>query len=178
MKTGEQYRESLGDGRLTYFEGERVDDLAGHPLLGQTVDFTADAYDKYYDPTPGATSELLSVPESADDLRELIPKLHDAGMMAHVTSTSIQTLKTAAGRMDGVKPDYIERIERSTSRRRSAATSASPSASPTPRATAACRPASRTTPTSTSAWSTAAATASSSGAPSCTSPAPPSVTTS
>ena len=28
--------------------------------------------------------------------------LHDAGMMAHVTSTSILTLKTAAGRMDGV----------------------------------------------------------------------------
>ena len=110
MKTGEQYRESLDDGRLTYFEGDRVDDLAGHPLLGQTVDFTADAYDKYYDPTPGATSELLSVPESAEDLRELIPKLHDAGMMAHVTSTSIQTLKTAAGRMDGVKPDYIERM--------------------------------------------------------------------
>ena len=74
------------------------------------MDFTADAYDKYYDPTPGATSELLSVPESAEDLRELIPKLHDAGMMAHVTSTSIQTLKTAAGRMDGVKPDYIERM--------------------------------------------------------------------
>jgi 4-hydroxybutyryl-CoA dehydratase/vinylacetyl-CoA-Delta-isomerase len=110
MKTGEQYRESLNDGRLTYFEGDRIDDLAGHHLLGQTVDFTAAAYDKYYDPTPGATSDLLTIPRSADDLRELIPKLHDAGMMAHVTSTSIQTLKTAAGRMDGVKPDYIERM--------------------------------------------------------------------
>jgi 4-hydroxybutyryl-CoA dehydratase/vinylacetyl-CoA-Delta-isomerase len=32
-------------------------------------------------------------------------------MMAHVTSTSIQTLKTAAGRMDGVDPDIIERID-------------------------------------------------------------------
>ncbi|MEZ5262719.1 MAG: hypothetical protein R2755_13325 [Acidimicrobiales bacterium] len=31
-------------------------------------------------------------------------------MMAHVTSTSIQTLKTAAGKMDGVKPEYIERM--------------------------------------------------------------------
>ena len=61
-------------------------------------------------PPPDTISPLLGVPQSADDLRELIPLLHHAGMMAHVTSTSIQTLKTAAGRMDGVKPDYIERM--------------------------------------------------------------------
>ncbi|MDY7101267.1 MAG: 4-hydroxyphenylacetate 3-hydroxylase N-terminal domain-containing protein [Actinomycetota bacterium] len=109
MLTGAQYKDSLNDGRLTYFEGERIDDLPGHPLLGQTVDFTAKGYDKYYDPSGQATSALLSVPRSADDLRELIPKLHDAGMMAHVTSTSIQTLKTAAGRMEG-QGEYIERM--------------------------------------------------------------------
>ena len=111
MLTGDQYRESLDDGRHTYFEGERIEDLVGHPLLGQTVDITARSYDQYYDPSPGAVSPLLGVPGSADDLRELVPMLHDAGMMAHVTSTSIQTLKTAAGRMTGVKPDYIERIQ-------------------------------------------------------------------
>ncbi|MDH3683463.1 MAG: 4-hydroxyphenylacetate 3-hydroxylase [Acidimicrobiia bacterium] len=110
MLTGAQYKESLDDGRRTYFEGERIDDLVGHPLLGQTAEFTARAYDKYYDPAPDAVSPLLSVPTSADDLRQLIPLLHDAGMMAHVTSTSIQTLKTAAGRMADVKPGYIERI--------------------------------------------------------------------
>ncbi|MFN0026589.1 MAG: 4-hydroxyphenylacetate 3-hydroxylase N-terminal domain-containing protein [Acidimicrobiales bacterium] len=110
MLTGQQYKDSLKDGRLTYFEGERVDDLIGHPLLGQTAQFTSVAYDKYFDPAPGATSPLMSVPRSSDDLRALIPMLHDAGMMAHVTSTSIQTLKTAAGRMDGVKPEYIERM--------------------------------------------------------------------
>ena len=111
MLTGAQYKESLDDGRKTYFEGERIDDLVGHPVLGQTVDFTARAYDKYYDPAPDAVSPLLGVPGSADDLRALIPLLHDAGMMAHVTSTSIQTLKTAAGRMTEVKPEYLERIE-------------------------------------------------------------------
>jgi len=110
MLTGSQYKDSLADGRRTYFEGESVDDLAGHPILGQTVDTTAQGYDKYYDPSADAVSPLLGVPESADDLRQLIPMLHDAGMMAHVTSTSIQTLKTAAGRMAGVKPDYLERI--------------------------------------------------------------------
>ena len=110
MLTGQQYKDSLNDGRKTYFEGERIDDLPGHPILGQTAEFTARAYDKYYNPEPNAVSPLLGVPRSADDLHALIPMLHDAGMMAHVTSTSIQTLKTAAGRMTDVKPEYIDRI--------------------------------------------------------------------
>jgi len=111
MLTGEQYKKSLDDGRRTYFEGERVDDLVNHPLLGQTASATAKGYDAYYDPDPDARSPLLMVPSSADELREMIPMLHHAGMMAHVTSTSIQTLKTAAGRMVGVKPEYIERMD-------------------------------------------------------------------
>jgi 4-hydroxybutyryl-CoA dehydratase/vinylacetyl-CoA-Delta-isomerase len=108
--TGEDYKKSLDDGRATYFEGERIDDLAGHSLLGQTVDYTAAAYDKFYDPTPDAVSPLLGVPGSAEDLRALMPLLNEAGMMAHVTSSSIQTLKTVAGRMTDVKPDYLDRI--------------------------------------------------------------------
>ncbi len=111
MLTGAQYKESLDDGRLTYFEGERIDDLVGHPILGQVAETTAAGYDRFYDPDPGATSPLMSVPESADDLREMIPLLHEAGMMAHVTYTSIQTLMTAAGRMTDVKPEYIENMK-------------------------------------------------------------------
>ncbi|MCY3892280.1 MAG: hypothetical protein OXF65_03180 [Acidimicrobiaceae bacterium] len=111
MRTGQQYKESLADGRLTYFEGKQVDDLETHPILGQTVDATAAGYDRFYDPAPDATSPLMTVPRSADDLREMIPMLHSAGMMAHVTYTSIQTLKTAAGRMVDTKPDYIERMD-------------------------------------------------------------------
>jgi len=111
LRTGAGYRKSLDDGRLTYFEGERIDDLVGHPILGQVVDLTAEGYDQVYDPAPGATSPLMTVPRSADDLREMIPILHQAGMMAHVTYTSIQTLTTAAGRMTDVKPAYIENMK-------------------------------------------------------------------
>jgi 4-hydroxybutyryl-CoA dehydratase/vinylacetyl-CoA-Delta-isomerase len=111
MRTGAQYKESLDDGRLTYFEGERIDDLVGDPILGQVAELTADGYDQVYDPAPGATSPLMMVPRSADDLREMIPILHEAGMMAHVSYTSIQTLTTAAGRMTDVKPAYIENMK-------------------------------------------------------------------
>ena len=111
MLTGQQYKDSLRDGRATYFEGERIDDLPAHPLLGQTVDYTAETYDKFYNPAPDAVSPLLAVPRSADDLRALLPLLNEAGMMAHVTSSSIQTLKTVAGRMTDVKPEYLERMQ-------------------------------------------------------------------
>jgi 4-hydroxybutyryl-CoA dehydratase/vinylacetyl-CoA-Delta-isomerase len=37
MMVGEEYQASLFDGRATYFEGERVEDLRCHPLLGDAV---------------------------------------------------------------------------------------------------------------------------------------------
>jgi hypothetical protein len=36
MMVGEEYKASLFDGRATYFEGERIEDLPGHPRLGIT----------------------------------------------------------------------------------------------------------------------------------------------
>lgn len=110
MLSGQQYKESLNDGRETYFEGEQIHDIVGDPILGPTAEFTAQAYDKFYDPSPEAVSPLLAVPQSAQDLRDLIPLLVEAGMMAHVTSSSIQTLKTVAGRMSDGNRDYLDRI--------------------------------------------------------------------
>ena len=40
----------------------------------------------------------------------MIPELHKAGMMAHVTHTSIMTLMTAAGKMSDVRSEYVERM--------------------------------------------------------------------
>ena len=62
MMTGEQYRASLRDGRATYFEGERIDDITAHPMLGQTVASAAAGYDRFYDPTPDAIGAFMMVP--------------------------------------------------------------------------------------------------------------------
>jgi 4-hydroxybutyryl-CoA dehydratase/vinylacetyl-CoA-Delta-isomerase len=110
MMTGDQYRESLADGRATYFEGKKVEDLPGHALLGQCVDTVAETYDRYYSPEPDAISPIMGVPHSPEELRERIPLLHEAGMLAHVTYSSIMTLITAAGRIGGTRPEYVERI--------------------------------------------------------------------
>lgn len=110
MLTGEQYKQSLDDGRHTYLEGERIHDLVGHPILGVTAAYTADTYDRFHDPSPGAVSPLLRVPRSPDDLREMLATLNEAGLLAHGTSSSIRTLTTAAERMADGNPDYLDRI--------------------------------------------------------------------
>jgi 4-hydroxybutyryl-CoA dehydratase/vinylacetyl-CoA-Delta-isomerase len=109
MKTGEQYLESIDDGRKVWFEGELVERVADHPILGQSARLIAEGYDKVYDPT-GDHSPFSDVPKDATGLREHIDFVHDMGMLAHVTYTSIMTLLTAAGRLMDSCPEEVERI--------------------------------------------------------------------
>lgn len=110
MMTGEEYLRSLDDGRATYFEGERIDDIPGHPVLGVAARVVADCYDRLHAPGPHAKSPIMAVPRSAKDLKERIPLLHEADLVAHVTYQSIMTLTTAGGRIAGDCPLYNDRI--------------------------------------------------------------------
>lgn len=110
MMTGEEYKASLFDGRATFFEGKRVDDLPNHPFLGPVVDSIADDYDWLLTQAKDGISPITGVPRNAEELREKVDLVHEAGMMAHVTYTSIMTLATAAGRLQDTAPQYIERI--------------------------------------------------------------------
>jgi 4-hydroxybutyryl-CoA dehydratase/vinylacetyl-CoA-Delta-isomerase len=109
MKTGAEYRASLRDSRATYFEGKRIDDIEGDPVLGPTVDEVARTYDRFYSPDPRATSPLMTVPGSAQELKARIPVLHQADLVANVTYQSIMTLMTAAAKISDC-PKYVERI--------------------------------------------------------------------
>ena len=110
MLTGAQYKETLDDGRATYFEGERVKDLVGHPLLGKAVDRVADGYDFLAERSSDGQSPIMGVPTSAEELRSKTELVHQAGMMAHVTYTSIMTLATASSRMADSNAEGIERM--------------------------------------------------------------------
>jgi 4-hydroxybutyryl-CoA dehydratase/vinylacetyl-CoA-Delta-isomerase len=111
MMTGNEYRRSLLDGRATYFEGARVEDLPAHPILGQCVERVAADYDRLYDPAPGAVSCVMQVPRSAEEIREHVKRLHTAGMLTHVNYISIMTLVTATGRLGGAGSEYGERLQ-------------------------------------------------------------------
>ncbi len=111
MLTGAQYKDSLADGRATFFEGQRVDDLPGHPILGSAVDRVALGYDYLNEQSvDGTSSPLMGVPTSIEQLRAKNELVHHAGMLAHVTYTSIMTLATAAGQMAESTPDEVERM--------------------------------------------------------------------
>ncbi len=111
MLSGAEYLQSLDDGRVTIFEGQRVTDLPGHPVLGAAVHAVAAGYDWLAANAVDGTSPLAGVPATPDELRAKVDVVHHAGMMAHVTYTSIMTLATAAGRIHEAAPQYIEPIQ-------------------------------------------------------------------
>jgi 4-hydroxyphenylacetate 3-monooxygenase len=57
IRTGQQYRDSLRDAREVYINGERVRDVARHPMFQPLVDIRARIYDMAHDK---ATAAVLS----------------------------------------------------------------------------------------------------------------------
>jgi len=49
LRTGEQYRESLRDGREVWIDGERVEDVSTHPAFKPIVDVRARIYDMQHE---------------------------------------------------------------------------------------------------------------------------------
>ncbi|GAA3055459.1 4-hydroxyphenylacetate 3-hydroxylase N-terminal domain-containing protein [Pseudonocardia yunnanensis] len=80
--TGDEYIESLRDGREVYLYGEKVADVTTHPAFRNAVRMTARLYDSMHDPakaevltTPtdtgstGVTHPFFRTPHSAEDLK-------------------------------------------------------------------------------------------------------------
>jgi 4-hydroxyphenylacetate 3-monooxygenase len=63
IRTGAQYRESIRDGREVYINGERVKDVASHPMFRPLVDIRARIYDMQHDP---ATRDVMTRAEDGE----------------------------------------------------------------------------------------------------------------
>lgn len=50
IRTGEEYKESLRDGRQVYIDGEKVADVTTHPMIKPVVDIKARMYDMAHEP--------------------------------------------------------------------------------------------------------------------------------
>lgn len=57
IRTGDEYRESIRDGREVWINGERVTDVPSHPMFKPVVDIRARIYDMAHD---GATQEIMT----------------------------------------------------------------------------------------------------------------------
>ncbi len=111
MLTGEQYIDSLDDGRLTYFEGRRIKDLLGEPAFEVPVRAIAAGYDASYSPEAGATNPLVVAPRSPEELRERANVIHKMDLALNVTYQSLMTLLTAGPRLKGVDPVFVDRLQ-------------------------------------------------------------------
>src|SRR5271156_6470469 len=130
LRTAEQYKDSLRDGRAVFFRGEKVADVTTHPVIGIAVEHAAIDYMLAEDPryrdlavvSDGSDlySRYYQVPRSADDLlarSNLIAASTREGATLVVLIKEIGTDALFALRIVGAKmaaagkPEYRERIE-------------------------------------------------------------------
>ena len=112
MMTGEQYKESLKDGRSTYLDGKRVTDPANEPRLKAAVQAAADVYDSFHSDEPDAFNPIYIMPKSIEEFREreqLLAK-GKGDMTLGTTGVILLTLATAAPELAKLKPVYREAI--------------------------------------------------------------------
>jgi 4-hydroxyphenylacetate 3-monooxygenase len=69
IRTGEEYRESLRDGREVYIDGEQVDDVTEHPMVKPVVDVRARIYDMAHE---DSTRDVITYVDPANGERNAI----------------------------------------------------------------------------------------------------------
>ena len=106
--TGEEYRESLRDGRETFIDGEQVKDITEDERFRVPIDWVARTYDRYHG--TGKINPMLEPPRTAEDMRERVEMLLGADIMIDVTYQSLMTVLTAAGTVRKTNPEYADRI--------------------------------------------------------------------
>ena len=130
IRTGEQYREGLRDGREVWIDGERVKDVTQHPSLKPIIDIRARMYDMQHDNEHAAT---LTYQENGDShsIFNRLPKVqqdwHDKWQAVDTVLADIGGVVTRVGDetvgemwslydgrdvLDEIDPQFSENITR------------------------------------------------------------------
>ena len=112
MLTGQQYKDSLKDGRKVYYEGKLVEDMELVPELATPLRSVADGYDKYFNASPGAINPITMAPMSSDELRDRIPVITEMDLLTNTTYQSLMTLSVAAARLEAHAPEFVPVIRK------------------------------------------------------------------
>ena len=133
LRTADEYRASLRDGRRVYFRGKPVADVTTHPFTKVAVDHAALDYELANDPEHRDLAvfeedgqELFSryyqIPTGADDLlkrSELIEAATAAGatlvlLIKEIGTDALNALQIVAGEVDSrAGTEYLARVRRS-----------------------------------------------------------------
>lgn len=129
LMTVQQYKESLKDGRVVYYKGEKVEDVAAHPAISVCVDTMAIDFDMAHRPEykdlavvfdQGLGEEIsrhYHIPKNGEELLklfELIIKSTELGdgyiPLAHDIAADAMNAISITANIMGNK-EYIDRIE-------------------------------------------------------------------
>ncbi|HUO91588.1 MAG TPA: 4-hydroxyphenylacetate 3-hydroxylase N-terminal domain-containing protein [Rhizomicrobium sp.] len=121
LKTPEQYVESLNDGRVTYWDGERIADITRHPRFKVPIAITAKDYEyndqklgalrSYRDETGGQSHRIYQIPKSESDLAKRVELLRHTSIGTAVSGV-FMALMSVKDQVSAVNPQYGENIER------------------------------------------------------------------
>ena len=120
LKTPAEYVESLRDGRVTYWDGERIDDIAAHPKFRIPIQVASGDYDydnparreviTYRTDEGELAHRVFQIPRSEADLKRRVELMHDMSIVGGVTGVfmALMSVKDAVAE---VNPQYGENIE-------------------------------------------------------------------
>jgi aromatic ring hydroxylase len=139
LRTGDEFKESLKDGRALWVNGKRLNSVFDEPALSAGVDLLASMFDDqftpefadattYIDPDSGkVASRSWQVPRTIEDLRDRrkmieYTSLKTAGTFGRPPDLApaiavgllahLPTFKAKKSMIDGCTPDFAENIER------------------------------------------------------------------
>lgn len=119
LKTPQEYVESLRDGRVTYWGGERIDDITKHPRFRVPIEVAARDYAyadarrrevmTYTDETGGRSHRVFQIPRSEEDLTKRVEMMHEMSIVGGVTGVfmALMSVKDAVAEAN---PKYAENI--------------------------------------------------------------------
>lgn len=117
----EQYIKSLNDGRVTYWAGEKIDDITKHPRFKVPLEVAARDYDlsdphrrdliSYKTETGEHSHRIFQIPTTEEQLDTRIEMMHDTSIVGLVTGVYM-ALMTVVEDVRAVNPRYAENIER------------------------------------------------------------------
>ncbi|WP_293683144.1 4-hydroxyphenylacetate 3-hydroxylase N-terminal domain-containing protein, partial [uncultured Phenylobacterium sp.] len=121
LKSPAAYVESLRDGRVTFWDGERIDDITTHPRFRTPIANTAADY-AYDDPERGGilsyeTEEgdrahrIFQIPRTEADLAARVKLMHNISIGTAVSGV-FMALMSVKDQVGEVSPQYAENIER------------------------------------------------------------------
>ena len=120
LKTPQQYIESLRDGRVTYWDGERIDDITTHPKFSVPIQLVASDYDyggadgalRRYTAEDGSEAHrIYQVPRSEEDLVTRVELLRRTSIGTAVSGVYM-ALMSVKDEVAEVNPAYAANIER------------------------------------------------------------------